>query len=178
MTVAVRSVAADPLALVPSVERAVWSIDAEMPLADLKTMDRVVSDSVARRRFSVLLLSVFAGVALLLAAIGLYGVIAYAVSQRTREFAIRMALGARSGQVVYMILREALLVTLVGVAVGVVAALGLTRLISGLLFGVAPTDPWTFGWIALLLALVALLAAAAPARRATRVDPLVALRCE
>jgi putative ABC transport system permease protein len=178
MTVAARSSGSDPLALVPSIQRAVWSFDPEMPLAGLQTMDRMVSDSLVRRRFAMLLLSVFAGEALLLAAIGLYGVIAYSVSQRTREFAIRMALGARSGQVVCMILREALLVALAGVAVGAVAALGLARLISGLLFGVAPTDPWTFGCIALLLAVVALLAAAAPARRATRVDPLVALRCE
>jgi putative ABC transport system permease protein len=178
MTVAVRSGGSNPLALVPAIQRAIWSIDADLALADLETMDRVVSDSLAQRRFSMLLLTVFAAVALLLAAVGLYGVIAYSVSQRTREFAIRMALGAPSGQVVRMVLGSALRVTLMGLGFGLAAALGLTRLIEGLLYGIAPTDPWTFAGIALLLGGVALLAALTPARRATQVDPLVALRYE
>jgi len=154
-----------------------WS-GPEMPLAELKTMDRVVSDSLEQRRFSMLLLALFASVALLLAAVGLYGAVAYAVSQRTRELAIRMALGALPRQVVRMILGQALRITLAGLACGIAAALGLTHLIAGLLYGVAPTDPVTFAAIAALLAAVALLAAAAPARRATRVDPLAALRDE
>ncbi|HEX9637801.1 MAG TPA: ADOP family duplicated permease, partial [Acidobacteriota bacterium] len=132
MTVAMRSAGRDPLALVPAAQRAIWSLDPEMPLAELKTMDRVVSDSLEQRRFSMLLLALFASVALLLAAVGLYGAVAYAVSQRTREFAIRMALGALPRQVVRMILGQALRITLAGLACGIAAALGLTHLIAGL----------------------------------------------
>jgi ABC-type antimicrobial peptide transport system permease subunit len=141
-------------------------------------MNEVVADSLAPQRFSMLLLNGFAAVALLLASIGLYGVIAYLVSQRTHEIGIRLALGAQRRDVLRLVFRHGLKLALGGVALGLLAALGLTRLLAKMLYGVSATDPLTFMGVALLLTFVALLACWLPARRATKVDPMIALRCE
>jgi putative ABC transport system permease protein len=141
-------------------------------------LDRLASESVALRRLSAVVLATFAGIALALAAVGLYGVISFSVARRTREIGVRMALGARRQQILGMVLRQGLAVTLAGVAVGVAAALALTRVMGSLLYGVSPTDATSLGAVAALLVTVALAASYAPARRATRVDPAVALRGE
>ena len=141
-------------------------------------MNEVIADSLASRRFSMILLEAFAIVALLLASLGLYGVISYLVGQRTHELGIRLALGAQRNDVLRLVLSHGMKMALGGVALGLVAALGLTRLLSRMLYGVSSTDPATFAVITLLLTTVALLACFVPARRATKVDPLVALRYE
>jgi putative ABC transport system permease protein len=141
-------------------------------------MDQVLLESTARSDFNTTLLTIFAGLALLLAAIGIYGVMSYAVTHRTHEIGIRMALGAQRGAVVKMIVGNGLMLALIGIGVGIAGALALTRLLASLLFGVSPTDPATFVVITLLLLAVALLACYIPARRATRVDPTTALRYE
>jgi putative ABC transport system permease protein len=141
-------------------------------------MDETVSQSIASKRFTMLLLAVFAGLALLLASIGIYGVLSYLVGQRTQEIGVRMALGAERFHVLRMILTDGARMTLIGVGIGVVAALGLTQLMSKMLFGVKATDPPTFVVVALTLCAIALLACYIPARRAMKVDPMVALRYE
>ncbi len=163
-------------ALASSIRRAVSGLDPALPIVSLRSMDDVFSDSVSRPRFLAQLLGVFASVALMLAAIGTYGVLAYTVAERRREIGIRMALGAMAQGVVGMVLREGMSLAVVGVAVGVAGALALTRVASTLLFGVKAADPLTFIAVAGFMLVVALLACAVPARRATRVDPLVALR--
>lgn len=168
----------DPLALSAAMRNAVASLDKEQPVSSLKTLDQLVSTSIEQQQFSMLLLGVFAAVALLLAAVGIYGVLSYAVTQRTHEIGIRMALGAGQQDVLRLVVGHGMRLTLLGVVAGVVAAFGLTRLMSTLLFDVSTTDPLTFAAIALLLLFVALLACWIPARRATQVDPLVALRGE
>ena len=175
MNIIIRSTLA-PAALLGGVRQAVSSLDPELPLVSYRSMDGVFSDAVSRPRFLAQLLGVFATVALVLAAIGTYGVIAYTVAERRREIGIRMALGAKAQGVLGMVMRQGMVLAGLGVGIGVVGALSLTRLASTLLFGVRPADPLTFAVVAVFMLVVALLACAIPARRATRVDPLVALR--
>jgi putative ABC transport system permease protein len=172
----VRSKTSDPLALTSAVQAAVWSVDKDVPLANLRSMQDVIANSVARRRFTMLLLAIFAGLAMLLAAVGLYGVMSYTVSQRTHEIGIRMALGAQKPDVLKLVVSQGMSLVALGLALGVVASVAATRLMSGLLFGVSATDPMVFGMVVALLASVALAANYVPARRATKVDPMVALR--
>jgi len=169
---------ADPLAMVSAVRGGVLEAGKDQPVYDVRTMDQIVSASIADRRFSMLLLGIFAGLALLLAAVGIYGVISYTVVQRTREIGIRMALGAGRSDVLKVVVAQGMLPVLAGLAIGLAASFGLTRLMAGMLFGVRAGDPVTFIGVALLLAAVALIATLVPARRATRVAPLVALRYE
>ena len=168
----------DPTAVMGSVRRAVAEIDPREVVYGVETMDEVVSNSFSARRLSMILLSAFAALALALACVGIYGVISYLAGQRTHEIGIRMALGAQPRQVLRMILGQGLKLALLGVAIGIVAAFALTRLMASLLFGVSAYDPLTFAGVAILLLLVALAACYIPARRATRVDPMVALRHE
>ncbi len=177
MTLVARTTGA-PANLTAAIRNAVLQIDKEQPIADVRTLDRILSTSIAQQRFSMLLLGVFAAVAMLLAAVGIYGVLSYSVTQRIHEIGIRMALGAGRHDVLRLLIGHGMLLTLIGVAAGLAAAFALTRLMSTLLFDVSATDPITFGLIALLLVTVALLACWIPARRATKVDPLVALRRE
>jgi putative ABC transport system permease protein len=168
----------DPRGVTGSLRAALTSIDKSLPVYAIKPMTEYLQDSLARRRFNLILLSVFGGVALTLAAIGIYGVISYGVTQRTHEMGIRMALGAQPRDVLKLIIRQAMLLALGGVAIGLLASLALTRLMKSLLFDVGVKDPLTFAVIALLMSLIALIACLIPARRATKVDPLVALRYE
>jgi putative ABC transport system permease protein len=175
---AVIRTASDPLALAQAVIAEVHRFDPNLPVAHVITLDNLLSDSVSPRRFSTFLLGVFAGLALLLAAMGIYGVMSYVVSLRTNEIGIRMALGAQPRDIWRLVIGRGAQLALAGVAFGIVGAFALTKLISSLLYGVKPTDPITFGGVALLLVSVALLACYVPARRAMRVDPMVALRYE
>jgi len=166
----------DPAALSASLRQAVKAVDPELPLYAVRTLSEIVSDNTAQRRLAVMLITVFAAVALLLAAVGIYGVMSYAVAQRTQEIGIRMALGAERRDILRMVLRHGSLMTVTGIGLGLAVALGLARLITSLLFQVSATDPPTFSVVPVVLIAVALLACYIPARRATRVDPLVALR--
>jgi putative ABC transport system permease protein len=168
----------DPLRLVSAVKSGIWSVDKNQPVSRIQSFEQILSDSVARRRLYVVLLGVFAGVALLLAATGIYGVVSYSVSQRTREIGIRVALGAERVDVVRLVIAQAARLVLAGEVIGILVALGLTRLMASLLFGIGAADPLTFGSVAIVLTAVALAACYVPARRATRVDPMVALRYE
>jgi putative ABC transport system permease protein len=177
MTLIVRS-STDPKSLVPAIRGKVLALDGELPLQRVTTLDRVISNSIRQQRFTSIVLSVFAGVALLLAAAGLYGVISYSVAQRTHELGIRVALGAQVKDVMRLVLRQGMTFVIAGEAAGILGAFALTRLLGGLLFGVTPTDAATFIAVTAGLTFVALLACYIPARRATKVDPLVALRYE
>jgi putative ABC transport system permease protein len=168
----------DPLALTASVREAVREVDRDQPISNFRSMEQIMSSMAGGSRFGALLLGVFASVALLLSAIGIYGVIAYSVAQRTREVGIRMALGARGRSVLGLVIGQGMKFVLIGVGVGIAGALALTRVLSSLLFNVSATDPLTFVGVSTLLALVALLACYVPARRATQVDPMIALRSE
>jgi ABC-type antimicrobial peptide transport system permease subunit len=167
-----------PDALAAAVGKTVRAIDAELPLYRVRTVDSIVDRSLARRRFTMLLLSVFAAFALALASVGVYGVLAYLVSQGTREIGIRVALGATSGRVLGLVLRQGAVLACAGVAIGLAGAFVLTRFMQSLLFGVAPTDWLTFTATPAGLVLVTLAASYIPARNAARVDPTVTLRCE
>jgi putative ABC transport system permease protein len=172
------STTVEPLSMAATVRKAVWEIDKDQPVSNIRTMNEIASESVARQRFSMLLLGIFAGVALLLAAVGIYGVMSYSVAQRRNEIGIRMALGAQKRDVLKLTVGHGLKLVLIGVACGLVGAFTLTRLMTSLLFGVGATDPGTFIAISVILVSVALLASYIPARRATKVDPLRALRYE
>lgn len=168
----------DPASLAATVRRTVWEIDKDQPVSNIRTMEEILLDSIARQRFSMLLLAIFAAVALILAAVGIYGVMSYSVAQRTHEIGIRMALGAQTGSVLKLAVGYGLKLVIAGVAIGLIAAFALTRVMSTLLFGVTATDPATFTLISLLLVCVAAVASYIPARRATKVDPIIALRYE
>jgi ABC-type antimicrobial peptide transport system permease subunit len=168
----------DPASLARPVERAVRAVDPDQPVFDVRTMTQVVAGSVGDRRLYLGLIGTFAGLALLLAVAGIYGVIAYSVAQRTREFGIRLALGSGAGSVQQLVVWHGARLALGGLVIGIPAAVALTRLLAGLLYGVAPWDPLTFGAVALLLGAVSVVASYLPARRAARVDPIVAMRAE
>jgi len=176
MFIAVRSAMGNPLALLPAVQKAVWGVDRTVALGNVRTMEDTIGRTLSKRKFTMTLLTVFAGIAIALASIGLYGVVSYSVSQRTREIGIRMALGAQRGDVLQLIVRQGMLLAAIGVGLGLLGSLGLTRLISSLLFGVSATDAATFGAVSALLFGIAIIACWLPARRASGVDPIVALR--
>ena len=175
MTLVVRT-SSDSLEIGPALRREVWAIDSDLPVSKVANMEEVVSESVGQQRFNTLLIGLFAGVALILAAVGVYGVMSHAVAQRTHEIGVRLALGARGRDVLGMIIRQGLALTLIGLAVGLAVALALVRVMNSLLYKVSATDPLIYGGVAAALTLSALLACYIPARRATKVDPLVALR--
>ena len=176
--VAVRTAPENPLTLLPAVQQAVWNVNKSVPLGNPRTMNDIIARTLLPKRFTMLLLSIFAGAALLLAAIGLYGVISYSVAQRTRELGIRIALGAQRGDVLRLILRQGMTLVAAGVIFGIAASLGLTRLIASLLYGISASDPITFLLLSMALVLVAFVACWLPARRASAVDPIVALHAE
>ncbi len=165
-------------ALLNPIKQALARVEPERAASGIKTMEEIIGDSVGSRRFPMLLLVAFSLVALTLAAVGISGVVSFAVSQRTREIGIRMALGARKGDVIRLVLGRSMASALLGVAVGLFASYGLTRFLSGLLYEVKPMDPLVLAVATLLLTLVALLACYLPARRAAKVDPMITLRCE
>jgi predicted permease len=177
MTILVRT-RNEPTALVPALRDAVRTIDPNQPITNISTLEKSVSDSIAQPRLNMLLMSLFGALALILAAVGIYGLLSYTVTERTKEIGIRMALGAEVTDVLRLVLKQGMTLALLGEAIGLVGAFALTRLIRGLLFGVASTDPTTFIAVAAVLSSVALLACYVPARRASKVDPLVALRYE
>jgi predicted permease len=166
----------DPLRFVNAIRSQLLAIDRDQPVSAIKSMEDIVGESEGQRRLIMTLLVCFAGTALLLAMVGLYGVIAYSVAERTKELGIRRALGAQQGDILWLVVGQGLGLTLGGVGVGIAGALALTRVMEGLLFQVSATDPATYVGIALLLVVVALAATFIPARRATRIDPMTALR--
>jgi putative ABC transport system permease protein len=168
----------DPLLLLPALKKELWSVNKDQPIYSLRTEEQLISASLGERRFSLYLIGIFGIVSLTLAAVGLYGLISISTSQRTQEFGVRIALGAQSSSILKMVIGEGLLLAVIGVVVGVGGSLLLTRFLSKMLFGITPTDPFTFASISAVLVLVAVLASYIPARRATRVDPLIALRQE
>jgi ABC-type antimicrobial peptide transport system permease subunit len=177
-TVIVRTAGPAPMELGSELKRQVWALDSQLPIVQMQPMTWLLDDSLAERRFNTVLLGTFAGVSLLLSMIGVYGVISYTVSQRTREFGIRMALGALRSDLLLGVLGQGMRSVGVGLALGLLTAFALTRVLAGLLFGVSSKDPITLVGTAACLSVVALLASYVPARRAGRVDPMVALRHE
>jgi putative ABC transport system permease protein len=168
----------DPAALTQALKNTVWSFDRNLPISQVLTIDAVVADANAQPRFEMLLLGILAAVALLLAAVGIYGVMSYAVSRRTHEIGIRVSLGASRADIVLLVIRHGMVLALIGSAAGIVGALGLSRLMKSLLYGVKPIDPLIFGGVTILLMIVAMAASYLPARRAMLVDPTLALRYE
>jgi putative ABC transport system permease protein len=177
MTLVVRS-ATNPSGIVSAVANAVHEVDREIPVRDILTVDELVTNSMSQQRFNMLLLGAFAGLALLLAAIGIYSVLSYSVKRRVPEIGIRLALGARIGDVLRMVVFDSMKPTLLGVAIGTVGALAMGHVLPSLIYGVKPTDPVTFLVVVFLLAATALFASIIPAYRATKVDPMAALRYE
>jgi putative ABC transport system permease protein len=167
-----------PESVLPSIRQRVHQLDPELPMATVRTMDQWVSNTAAQPRLNAILLAVFAGVALLIAAVGTYGVLAYTVSQRTREIGLRLALGAPRRRVLRLVIREGMTMGVVGIAAGLVTAVAVSQVLSSLVFGVPVRDPATFVAVAVVLTLVSLAACAVPALRASRVDPMVSLREE
>ena len=161
-----------------ALQKEIWAVDRELPVSGFRTMEQILDTETVQRRMQVSLLGTFAGLALLLAALGIYGVMSYAVAQRTREIGIRMALGAERRQVLRMVIGQGMVLALLGVGFGLAAALASTRLLASLLFGTSANDPFAFVSVAAVLIAVALAACFIPARRASRVDPIVALRYE
>ena len=170
--------AMDPNHLVNAIQGSVWELNKNQALDDIKTLEQIKLESLGGNRLRTALLGAFAGLALLLAAIGIYGVVSYSVAQRTHELGVRAALGASRWDQLRVVLGSGMFLTFLGLGIGVLGALGLTRLLASLLFGVSPRDPWSMAVVVLILAAVALAACYIPARRATRVDPMVALRYE
>ena len=177
MNLVVRT-ASDPASMVPAIRSQVLSVDKDQPVSDIMTMEQRVARSVASKRFVMFLLGAFSILALGLAAVGIYGVMAYLVTQRTQEIGVRMALGAQKRDVLKLVVGKGMVLAIIGTAIGLVASLALTRLMRSLLFEVTPTDWLTFVVVSVVLLTVALLACYIPARRATKVDPLIALRYE
>ncbi|MGH9938534.1 MAG: FtsX-like permease family protein, partial [Blastocatellia bacterium] len=174
----VKTRTADPVSLAAAVRQEVRTLDPQLPITGISTLEQRLYTSVAQPRFRTTLIALFAALALVLAGLGIYGVLAYAVAQRTHEIGIRLALGAQQKQVLQLVIGQGMKLAVIGVVIGLVAALTLTRLMQELLYEVSPTDPLTFVGVALLSSFVAMLACWFPARRATKVDPMVALRCE
>ena len=168
----------DPTSLAAAVRKEVWTVDPDQPVSDVKTLEQAVSSSVARQRFAAALLGVFASLALVLAAAGIYAVTAYSVGQRTQEMGLRMALGANSKDILRLVLTRGLALTAVGLATGLLGAVALTRLLTTLLYETSPLTVGTFLCTSVIIVGVGLVACYVPARRATKVDPMVALRCE
>jgi putative ABC transport system permease protein len=167
-----------PASVLPIVRQKVHELDASLPVSQVRTMDEWVVNNAAQPRLNAILLGVFAAVAMLIAAIGIYGVLAYSVNQRTREIGLRMALGAPQREVLRLIVREGMMVGAIGIGAGLVAALALSRALASLVFDVPVRDPLTYAAVAVALGLVALAACVIPARKASRVDPVIALRCD
>jgi putative ABC transport system permease protein len=178
MSLVLRTSVSNPSALTSAIRKELSAIDPAIPLTNVKVFDEYVSRSLARPRFNALLLSIFAGTALLLTAIGIYGVMAYSVAQRTNEIGIRIALGAAKSNIFRLVVGQAMTLVAISVVIGVVGAFAATRLLSSLLFGVSANDPLTFAAIVVLISAVAFIAAWLPARRAASVDPVIALRAE
>jgi len=164
--------------MVPSLRAAVSAIDKNMAIFNVKTLEKVVSDSIAQPRFNMVLLAIFAGLALILASVGIYGVMSYSVTQRTQELGVRMALGAQRRDIFSLVLKQGIILALIGVGIGVAGAIGLSKVLGSVLYGISATDPLTFISVALIMIVVALVACFFPARKATKVDPLTAMRYE
>jgi putative ABC transport system permease protein len=168
----------EPSEIAPAVRRELSAMDRDLPVSDVRAMNQVMTNAVSRARFNTLLMGLFAGLATLLAAVGIFGVMNYSVTLKTSEIGLRMALGAQPHRVLMMVLRQGLVLTFTGICIGVVGALAISSVMTGLLYGVEPSDPATYTTIVLLLSIVSLIACYLPARRATRIDPQIALRCE